>query len=44
MKKPKWKSENSPKQMKIETKAFQNMWDKTKTILNEKFIEIQVYL
>lgn len=44
MKKPKWKSENSTKQMKIETKAFQNLWDKTKTILSEKFIEIQVYL
>ena len=44
MKKPKWKSENSTKQMKIETKAFQNMWEKTKIILNEQFIEIQVYL
>ena len=30
--------------MKIETKSFQNMWDKTKTILNEKFIAVQVYL
>ena len=30
--------------MKIETKAFQNMWEKTKIILNEQFIEIQVYL
>ena len=44
MKKPKWKSENSTKQMKIETTAFQNMWEKTKIILNEQFIEIQVYL
>lgn len=39
MKKPKWKSENTPRQMKIETKA-----SKDENILNEMFIEIQVYL
>ena len=43
MKKSKRKSENTSRQMKVET-AMQNLWDAAKAVLIEKFMAIQAFL
>ena len=44
MKKSKRKSENTLRQMKMETQLSKNLWDAAKAVKGGKFIVIQAYL